>query len=515
MADQERMNLIITGHVDHGKSTGLGHLMFLLGHIHDPKKQRPPWRIAEKYFLDSKAAGMGSWSYAWILQGTPEERERGLTINIAFQEFQTKQYTYNLIDAPGHADFVKNLITGASQADAAVLVVSARKGEFEDGVKRTGTASGKYANVIGMTIEHMLLLISLGIHNIVVMVNKMDVEKWSQERYDSIKKQIHQMFGLLMSALQVEKKDEILDRIKYVPTSGLYGINMLPKDQTIANLENHIAAAESSKANEDFITSLKEETEEIKKQWPTWYDGPSLMEALDSLPSPKERQASLAKQDLRVPIQSVLNISGVGTVLTGRIASGVLKPNSDVLLAPTKQSLDPVPIQIKTIQEFHKNLPEAAPGDNVGFNIKAKNLAPSDVLRGAVISAPKNPAKALRPNHDGFLGIVLVVRALGKKKGKGKEDVWAVHVNYTPVVHCGTAQVACRVMEMRDLAGKEIAELRQNDRGMVWFTPLQPIVVEPIATSPTLGRFALRDSGKTVAVGIIEKTEEGRYKKAE
>ncbi len=515
MADQERMNLIVTGHVDHGKSTGLGHCLFLLGQIHDPKKQRPPWRIAEKYFMDSKAAGMGSWSYAWILQGAPEERERGLTINIAFQEFRTKNYTYNLIDAPGHADFVKNLITGASQADAAILVVSARKGEFEDGIKRTGSASGKYANVIGMTIEHMLLMISLGIHNIVVMVNKMDVEKWDQKRYEQIKKTVHEYFGVLMGALQLDNKDEILNQIKYIPTSGLYGVNMLSKDDTIANVENHIAAAEAGSGNADFVASLKEELEEIKRQWPDWYEGPSLVEALDALPSPKARQAALAKQSLRVPIQSVLNISGVGTVLTGRVASGVLTPNSDVLLAPTKQSLDPIPVSIKTIQEFHKDLPSAAPGDNVGFNIRAKNLAASDVLRGAVVSDPKDPAKALRPSQDGFLGIVLVVRALGKKKGKGKDDVWSVHVNYTPVVHCGTAQVACRVTEIRNLAGKEIAELKQNERGMVWFTPLQALVAEPLATSPTLGRFALRDSGKTVAVGIIEKIELDRYKKAE
>ncbi|MHA2113210.1 MAG: GTP-binding protein, partial [Candidatus Hodarchaeales archaeon] len=103
MADLERMNLVVTGHVDHGKSTGLGHMLFLLGQIHDPKKKRQPWRIAERYYKESKATGMGSWSYAWILDPLMDERERGLTINISFQEFKTKKFFYNLIDAPGHS----------------------------------------------------------------------------------------------------------------------------------------------------------------------------------------------------------------------------------------------------------------------------------------------------------------------------------------------------------------------------------------------------------------------------
>ena len=182
MAELERVNLVVTGHVDHGKSTGLGHMLFLLGQIHDPKKKREPWRIAEKYFKDSRNEGMGSWSYAWILDPLVDERSRGLTINISFSEFKSKKYTYNLIDAPGHSDFVKNMITGASQADAAILVVSARKGEFEDGTKSSGDGTGKYTNVIGMTTEHMLLLVSLGVTDIVVAVNKMDAINWDKAR---------------------------------------------------------------------------------------------------------------------------------------------------------------------------------------------------------------------------------------------------------------------------------------------------------------------------------------------
>ncbi|MHA1207559.1 MAG: elongation factor 1-alpha C-terminal domain-related protein, partial [Candidatus Hodarchaeales archaeon] len=184
---------------------------------------------------------------------------------------------------------------------------------------------------------------------------------------------------------------------------------------------------------------------------------------------------TLAKQSLRVPIQQTLNISGVGTVLTGRVSSGILKPNTDALISPTKQSIVPVGVQIKTIQAFHKDIPQGEPGDNVGFQIKAKNVGSNDIIRGAVLSDPSDPAEALKPNVDGFLSLVLVVRGLGKK-AKKKDDSWG-----------------------------------QGERGMVWMTPLNPLVVEPLAKSPALGRFALRDSGKTVAVGVVQKIERGKY----
>ncbi len=507
MADLERMNLVVTGHVDHGKSTGLGHMLFLLGQIHDPKKKRQPWRIAERYYKDSKAQGMGSWSYAWILDPLMDERERGLTINISFQEFRTKNYIYNLIDAPGHSDFIKNMITGASQADAAILVVSARKGEFEDGTKVAGTASGKYANVIGMTTEHMLLLTSLGVTNVVVAINKMDVVDWDQNRYEQIKTAIHKIFTQLMTALQIDDKEKRLEAVKYVPTSGLVGVNLLSKESTMKNLEGHLSAAKAGSGDPEFIESLEKEIGDIKAGFDalSWYNGPSLIDALDLLESPSVRKEALSKQAIRIPIQQTLNISGVGTVLTGRVSTGVLKPNSEMVISPTKQSIEPLPISIKSIQEFHKDIPEALPGDNIGFNVKTKNIGAKDIIRGAVVSDPNDPAKALRPNIDAFLSLVLVVRGLGKK-AKKQDEVWGIHENYSPVVHCGTAQVACRVTQVQ-----EKDQLNQGERGMIWMTPLTPLVVEPLAQSPALGRFALRDSGKTVAVGVVQKVERGKY----
>lgn len=516
IADKERLNLIVCGHVDHGKSTGIGHMLFLLGQIHDPKKKRPAWRIAESYFKQSKELQMGSWAYAWILDPLIEERERGLTINIAFMEFQTDKYIFNLIDAPGHSDFVKNLITGASQADAAILMSSARPGEFEDGFKSSGEAGGKYANVIGMTLEHMLLLTSLGITDIVVCVNKMDSVNWDQKRYEAMSTQIKKTFTMLMKAIRTENADEKVESIKFVPTSGLVGVNMLPKDITLKNLEGHISAAKAGKADPDFIASLEKEKKDIEGQWPSWYTGPSLLDALNNLPSPAVRQSELAKKPLRIPIQSVLNIPGAGTVLTGRIASGVIKPETPVNISPTKRSLGLTPITIKSIQEFHKDIPQAGPGDNIGFAIKGKNIGAKDIVRGSVISEAdaSKAVEALRPGIDGFLSLVLVIRALGKaaaKKSEGK--AWSIHIDYSPVVHLGTAQTAARVTEIKNLQGEDVEDVKQNQQAMVWMTPLAPMVVEPLTQTPALGRFALRDSGKTVAVGIVEKVERDRYKK--
>ena len=511
MADLERVNLVITGHVDHGKSTSLGHMLFLLGQIHDPKKHREAWRIAERYFIDSRAEGMGSWTYAWILEPLMDERKRGLTINISFNEFNTQKYVYNLIDAPGHSDFVKNMITGASQADAAILVVSAKKGEFEDGLATAGTATGsKYTNVIGMTMEHMLLLISLGITDIVVMINKMDTVNWDQKHYENVKAEISKRMTLLMKHIRIENADDKIKNMQFIPTSGLYGVNMLPKDMTVKNLENHIKQAETGKGNPEFIQSLKDELAELQKQWPAWYKGPSLLEALDMLPSPATKKEAFMKQPLRVPIQSSLNISGIGMVLTGRIATGILKPGAKVIITPTKQSTDPQPIEIKSIEEFHKSLEQAVVSDNIGFNIKTKNLGAKDIIKGAVVSDEKDPALCLTPGKDGFLAVVLIIRSLGKK-GKEKDKEWTFHKEYAPVIHVGTAQVTCRVVEIRTLDGKEVDSLHANERGMVWFTPMQPVVVEPLNKCAPLGRFAIRDSAKTVGVGIIEKVEFKKY----
>ena len=210
------MNLVVTGHVDHGKSTGLGHLLFQLGQIHDPKKKRPPWRIAQQYFVDSKKQGMGSWSYAWILDPLVDERARGLTINISFQEFSFGKYTFNLIDAPGHQDFVKNMITGASQADAAILVFSAKTSEFGAAIADNGQGR-----------EHAFLAKTLGVKKIILAVNKMDDASvdYSESRFNEVKDEVTQLLKIV--GYNTEKD------VSFVPVSAFVGDNLNVKSDNM------------------------------------------------------------------------------------------------------------------------------------------------------------------------------------------------------------------------------------------------------------------------------------------
>ena len=221
------LNLVIMGHVDHGKSTTTGHLLYASGSIDQ--------RTIAAFEAEAEQMGKGSFKYAWVLDNLKEERERGVTIDLRFLKFATKKFDFTVIDAPGHRDFVKNMITGASQADAAVLFVSAKKGEFEAGVGPGG-----------QTREHAFLAFTLGVRQVVVAINKMDdnTVSWSQERFNEIKDEVTRM--LKMTGYKV-------DKIKFIPTSGWTGDNLVKKSENMG-----------------------------------WYKGPTLMEALDNLEVPSK-----------------------------------------------------------------------------------------------------------------------------------------------------------------------------------------------------------------------------------
>ncbi|MHA1778574.1 MAG: GTP-binding protein, partial [Candidatus Heimdallarchaeaceae archaeon] len=257
--EKPHLNLVIIGHVDHGKSTMTGHLLYLCGSISE--------REIQKYEKEAELIGRGSFKFAWVLDKLKEERERGVTIDLAFYKFETKKYYYTIIDAPGHRDFVKNMITGTSQADAAILVVSAGTGEFEAGISATG-----------QTREHALLAKTLGVDQILVAVNKMDLANYSKERYEEIKNEMAR--NLKLFGYDVSK-------INFVPVSGMKGDN------------------------------LRERSENMP-----WYDGPTLLEALDTFEVPPKP----IDKPLRLPVQDVYTITGIGTVPVGRVETGVLKP---------------------------------------------------------------------------------------------------------------------------------------------------------------------------------------------
>ncbi len=425
MSEKPHLNLVIIGHVDHGKSTLMGHLLYLAGAIDE--------RTLRKYEEEAKKIGKESFKYAWVLDKLKEERERGLTIDLAFWKFETSKYYFTIIDAPGHRDFIKNMITGASQADAAVLVVSAKKGEFEAGIGPGG-----------QTREHAYLAFTLGVSQIVVAINKMDDPSvnWSQERYQEIRNEVAQLLK------EIGYK---VDKIHFVPVSAWTGDNLVKKSDKMP-----------------------------------WYDGPTLMEALDQFEVP----AKPIDKPLRIPIQDVYSITGVGTVPVGRVETGVLKVGDTVIFEPAG-----VKGEVKSIEMHHEPLQQAVPGDNIGFNVKG--VSKKDIRRGDVAGHPDKPPTVAKE----FIGQIIVI--------------WhptSIAPGYTPVLHAHTAHVATRFAELLtkidrrtgQIVEEKPAYLKRGDAALVKFVPTRPFVIEKYAELPQLGRFAIRDMGKTVAVGIVK-----------
>lgn len=431
MSSKPHLNLIVVGHVDHGKSTTMGHFLTKLGVVDQ--------RTIQQYEEEAKRLGKETFKYAWILDRIKEERERGLTIDLAFQSFETKKYYFTLIDAPGHRDFVKNMITGASQADCAILVVSAKKGEYEVGISPGG-----------QTREHAFLLFMLGIKQIVVLINKMDdpTVNHSKERYEEVKQGVADLLKRI--GFDVSK-------IHFIPVSGWVGDN------------------------------LTEKSDKMK-----WYDGPTLLEALDIFQEPPKP----IDKPLRLPIQAVYSIKGVGTVPVGRVETGVLKPGDTLVIMPAG-----VKGEVKSIEMHHQPLQQAIPGDNIGFALKGVDK--SQISRGMVASHPDNLCSVAKE----FIAQMIIIY-----------HPTAIAVGYTPVMHIHTAQTAVKFVELIEkidprtgqVMEKNPSFLKTGDAARVRLRPLTPVALETYADIPELGRFAIRDSGMTIAAGIVKEiTEKG------
>ncbi|MFP3224598.1 MAG: translation elongation factor EF-1 subunit alpha [Nitrososphaeria archaeon] len=432
MSQKPHLNLVVVGHVDNGKSTTMGHFLFNLGVI-DPRE-------IEEYAKESEKLGVGeTFKYAWVLDRLKEERERGVTIDLAFQKFETKKYFFTLIDAPGHRDFVKNMITGASQADAAVLVVSAKEGEAE-----TALAEG------GQAREHAFLLKTLGVNQLIVLINKMDITQppYSKERYEQVKKQVLDLLKLVGYKV---------DTIQVIPVSGWNGDNLTEKSDKMP-----------------------------------WYNGPTLLEALDMLQVPPKP----INKPLRIPIQDVYSITGVGTVPVGRVVTGVLKVGDQIIIMPPG-----LKGEVKSIETHHTPIEKAEPGDNIGFNVRG--IAKQDLRRGMVVGHPDSPPTVAKE----FIAQIFVVY-----------HPTAIAAGYTPVLHAHTVQQATTIVEIIqkiDPRTGQVVEdhpksIKTGDAALVRLKPLQPICIEVYKDFPELGRFALRDSGRTIAAGIVKEiTQKG------
>merc|ERR1712137_90334 len=390
--------------------------------------------------------GKGSFKYAWVLDKLKAERERGITIDIALWKFETDKYFFTIIDAPGHRDFIKNMITGTSQADLAILVVASPPGEFEAGISQNG-----------QTREHALLAFTLGVKQMIVACNKMDDKSvnWSKDRYEEISKEMD---------LYLKKVGYNPAKVPKIPTSGWTGDNLFEKVPSSHPLGG-------------------------------WYKDMCLLEALDAINPPKRP----SDKPLRLPLQDVYKIGGIGTVPVGRVETVVIKPGMVVVFAPTGLSTE-----VKSVEMHHESMPQAEPGDNVGFNVK--NVSVKDIKRGNVASDSKNdPAKGA----VNFTAQVIVLNHPGEI-GNG----------YSPVLDCHTAHIACKFEELQEKidrrSGKKLEDfpkkVKSGDAAIVRMKPSKPMCVESFQQYPPLGRFAVRDMRQTVAVGVIKAVEKEEVK---
>eukprot|EP00585_Thalassiosira_rotula_P008191 CAMPEP_0196143690 /NCGR_PEP_ID=MMETSP0910-20130528/13663_1 /TAXON_ID=49265 /ORGANISM="Thalassiosira rotula, Strain GSO102" /LENGTH=438 /DNA_ID=CAMNT_0041405177 /DNA_START=82 /DNA_END=1398 /DNA_ORIENTATION=- len=424
--ERTHVSLVVIGHVDAGKSTTTGHLIYQCGGI-DKK-------TIDKYEREANEIGKSSFKYAWVLDNLKAERERGITIDITLWKFQSQKYDFTVIDAPGHRDFIKNMITGTSQADVAVMVVDASQGAFEAGISRDG-----------QTREHALLAYTLGVKQMIVAVNKMDHESvnYSEKRFVAVKSEV---------ASYLKKVGYKPAKIAFVPISGWLGENIKDKSKNLS-----------------------------------WYSGPTLLDALDNVTPPKRP----VDKSLRIPIQDVYKIGGIGTVPVGRVETGIMKPGIMAQFAPSG-----IQAEVKSCEVHHESLLEVGPGTNVGFNVK--NVAVKDIGRGDVASdADDSPATGV----TSFEAQVIVMNHPGK-----------IMKGYCPVIDCHTAHVACSFTNIKDKmdrrTGKVVEEnpefIQNGDAAIVTMVPTKPLCVESFAEYPPLGRFAIRDMRQTVAVGIIK-----------
>ena len=428
MADKPHLNMIVTGHIDNGKSTTMGHFLMDLGVVDE--------RTIAAHGVESEKTGKGdTFKYAWVMDNIKDERERGITIDLAFQKFESSKFFFTLIDAPGHRDFIKNMITGASEADVAILVLSAKEGETD-----TAIAAG------GQAREHAFLLKTLGVSQIIVAINKMDAVDYSEDAYNTAKEKGEKL---------VKSVGYNLANIPFIPLSGWKGDNLVKRSDNM-----------------------------------DWYKGKTLLEAFDDFKITKKPVG----KPLRVPIQDVYTVTGVGTVPVGKVETGVMKTGDKIIIMPSGALGE-----IKSIETHHTVMPSAEAGDNVGFNIRGVDR--KDIKRGDILGTPDSPPNVAKE----FKAQIIVIH-----------HPTAIAPGYTPVMHAHTTQVAAIITEflqkINPASGAVEEEnpkfLKVGDSAIVKIRPARPTCIETFKDFPEMGRFALRDMGSTIAAGIVKEITE-------
>ncbi|CCA70158.1 probable SUP35-eukaryotic peptide chain release factor GTP-binding subunit [Serendipita indica DSM 11827] len=426
--EKVNLNVVFTGHVDAGKSTLGGQILVLTGNVDK--------RTLEKNMKDAKDAGRETWYLSWALDSTPQERDKGKTVEVGRAYFETDKKRYTILDAPGHNTFVPSMISGAAQADISVLVISARKGEFETGFEKGG-----------QTREHITLVRTAGVNKIVVVINKMDdpTVEWDKARFDEIKDKL----SPFARATGYNPKTDLV----FIPVSAYTGVNV--KDRA-------------------------------DKQTLPWYNGPSLLEYLDNLPPPDRK----LKGPVMIPVSE--KYKDMGTVIVGKIESGRVRKGSSLLMMPNRVTVEVAGI----FNEMEEEIASAFAGDNV--RIRLRGVDDEDISPGFVLTSPNKPVHTVRQ----FIAQLAIL-----------EHKSIICAGYSAVMHVHTLSEEVNLLELLHYLDKKAGKRSKKPpqfakKGMQIIAKVEttaPICLETYKDYPQLGRFTLRDEGKTIAMGKVLK----------
>ncbi|KAG6817463.1 translation termination factor GTPase eRF3 [Tephrocybe sp. NHM501043] len=425
---KEHLNIVFVGHVDAGKSTMGGNLLYITGMVDK--------RTMEKYERDAKEAGRESWYLSWALDSTPQERNKGKTVEVGRAYFETDARRYTILDAPGHKTFVPSMISGAAQADVAVLVISSRKGEFETGFEKGG-----------QTREHIMLVKTAGVSKIVIVINKMDdpTVKWEKARYDEIKDKLTPF----VKAAGFNPKTDVV----FIPVSAYTGVNL--KDR-------------------------------VSKTVCPWYDGPSFLEQMDTMP--------MVNRKLNAPLMMPISekYKDMGTIIVGKVESGLLRKGDHLVLMPNK-----VDVEVTAIyNEIEVEVPQALCGDNV--RVRLRGVDDEDITPGFVLTSPLKPINAVR-QFEAQLAIL--------------EHKSIICAGYSAVMHIHTLSEEVTLPALLHYYDKATGRksrkppqfAKKGQKIVALIETTLPVCVERFVDYPQLGRFTLRDEGRTIAIGKITK----------
>ena len=412
----------------------------------------------EKLQAEANEKGKSSFAFAYYLDSCKEERERGVTIQCNTKEFFTEKYHYTIVDAPGHKDYIKNMITGSATADVGLLLVPAERGGFEAAIAK---ADAKMGVDEGQTRQHARLLYLLGVEQLIVGVNKMDSCNWDEARFEEIKEEFVKM--LQMIGFKPKK-------VPFIPYSGFNGDNLVDKSDKAPWYKGWAA----NRTPKEKITGF------------TLYD------ALNDYIEPPERKPN---DPLRLPISNIYNIKGVGQIICGTIEQGTLRPGDVVGIAPAGLKGK----KMFSIEQHKKVLESAGPGNSVGMSIKGigkdEKVSPGDIIylekEGECLPVKKFTALVAVQEHPG-----------------------ALKVGYCPVIFSRTAKVACKMTKIlwkqsKKTGGAKVEnppELQQFENAEVEFEPTAPLFLEPFEKCAALGRIAVMDSNRLKMLGKVTST---------